>query len=98
MIQVGCFSIEADHPSLPGHFPGNPVVPGAVLLDHAFSLIFDNEPDRGTAGIPRVKFLTPVRAGQVVTVMADRKPDGRALRFRCLVNGETVAEGSLAPI
>ncbi len=29
------FTIAADHPALPGHFPGNPIVPGAVILDHA---------------------------------------------------------------
>ncbi len=31
----GAFSVPGDHPSLPGHFPGNPIVPGAVVLDLA---------------------------------------------------------------
>ncbi|MBC8844808.1 beta-hydroxyacyl-ACP dehydratase, partial [Escherichia coli] len=33
------FTIPADHPALPGHFPGHPVVPGVVLLDHAIHTI-----------------------------------------------------------
>ena len=34
---VGSFTIPADHPTLPGHFPGRPVVPGVVLLDEVMA-------------------------------------------------------------
>jgi len=33
------FTIPADHPSLPGHFPGNPVVPGVLVLDRVLDAV-----------------------------------------------------------
>ena len=33
------FETPADHPRLPGHFPGQPIVPGVVVLDHVLAAI-----------------------------------------------------------
>jgi len=53
--------IAADHPALPGHFPGQPLAPGAVLLSlvHQQAMIRLGFPAGGTVW-QRVKFLRPV--------------------------------------
>lgn len=57
--------IPADHPSLAGHFPGSPVVPGVVLLDHVLKAIRDHRSCR-LQSIASVKFLQPVLPEDVV--------------------------------
>jgi 3-hydroxymyristoyl/3-hydroxydecanoyl-(acyl carrier protein) dehydratase len=59
MSRQNSFVIGADHPSLPGHFPGEPIVPGAVLLDHAIAHI-ESSTRRRVAGIGAAKFYLPV--------------------------------------
>jgi 3-hydroxymyristoyl/3-hydroxydecanoyl-(acyl carrier protein) dehydratase len=48
-------SIASDHPALPGHFPGRPIVPGVLLLDqltrHVAAAL-----DRPVIGLLQVKF------------------------------------------
>ena len=50
--------IEAAHPATDGHFPGNPILPGAVLLTEILSAI-----GAETRAIRSAKFLAPVRPG-----------------------------------
>jgi 3-hydroxymyristoyl/3-hydroxydecanoyl-(acyl carrier protein) dehydratase len=62
-------TFPADHPAFPGHFPGDPMVPGALLLDEALAAVCAA---RGLAyeslRVGSAKFLRPVRPGQEVVV------------------------------
>lgn len=91
---AGAFTIAPDHPSLPGHFPGRPVVPGVVLLDRVLEAILPLHPGRRASGLPQVKFLRPVLPGQTVAVQSGAALDGR-VAFACCVDGVEVARGTV---
>ena len=83
---VEALQIDAAHPSLPGHFPGQPVVPGVVLLDRVAAFL------QRVAGVdlrrlPAVKFLSPLLPGQVAKLHV--AIIGARARFR-IVRDETV--------
>ena len=90
MRPAGSFTIPPQHPSLPGHFPGRPIVPGVTLLDEAAALILAAEPGRALAGFPAVRFTHPVRPGERVDVeYADEC-------FTCNIAGRTVLSGTVS--
>jgi 3-hydroxymyristoyl/3-hydroxydecanoyl-(acyl carrier protein) dehydratase len=97
----GTFTIAHDHPSLDGHFPGNPVVPGVVILDHAFAVIRDVLGCDAAAAVVRlrkVKFVSPLRPGEAVAVRFHRTGGGSdtAIAFDCLTAGRRpIATGTL---
>ena len=88
------FSIPFDHPSLPGHFPGRPVVPGVIILERVLEAIEATQGALGPLRMPQVKFTQPLLPGEI----ADIAITGTVPRWRFRVSrGETViASGEVA--
>lgn len=87
--------IPPEHPSLPGHFPDHPVVPGVVLLCEVIdSLQQLSEQSMKVTGLPIVKFSSPLKPGEALTIRMEQDGPGSAT-FRCHVGTRLVASGSL---
>jgi acyl-coenzyme A synthetase/AMP-(fatty) acid ligase len=90
------FTVPPDHPALAGHFPGRPIVPGVVLLDHALDAIgsalgrsFD------ACRIESAKFLSPAEPGEALDIAYETAANG-AIRFTIRAGERAVASGALA--
>ena len=88
------FSIPADHPSLPGHFPGRPIVPGVLLLERVLDAIEAvHGPLEAPLRLPQVKFAQPLLPGeQAEVVLTGEAP---RWRFRVLRADTLLASGEV---
>jgi 3-hydroxymyristoyl/3-hydroxydecanoyl-(acyl carrier protein) dehydratase len=85
-------SIGHDHPSLAGHFPGHPIVPGVVLLGEVIETLRRSSAALSVTGLPMVKFSSPLKPGEAVTIHVDQ--DEAALAsFSCRVGTRLIASG-----
>lgn len=89
-------AITADHPSLPGHFPDAPLVPGVLILDEVRAALCDWQKDYELAAIRTVKFLQPLKPGQRFTIcLSASNDDPSEVNFCCRIEGRIIAEGQL---
>ena len=87
---------QYDHPASQGHFPDNPIIPGAVLLSETAQAItagLDSAP--ALYQIRSAKFLHPVRPGDRVQIRYSHDARGE-IRFTCAVEGRPVMTGQMA--
>jgi len=88
------FTIAADHPALAGHFPGNPIVPGVLVLEHVQKALEARVGPVRLTGVPQAKFLSPLRPDETCVIVFTGVADGNA-RFDCRSGVRTIARGNL---
>ncbi len=93
------FTIAHDHPCLPGHFPGQPIVPGVVVLDHVLAAIESTHGALGPLRMPQVKFVQPLLPGEIASIVLERLADADDApprwRFRVLRGESILASGEV---
>jgi 3-hydroxyacyl-[acyl-carrier-protein] dehydratase len=95
----GKYTFRADHDFYKGHFPGNPVTPGVILLEAMcqvgvvalgiYLLALEKTPEETRQWTTmfsdaQVDFMKPVLPGETVTIKAE-KIFWRRMKLRCKV-------------
>lgn len=79
-----------DHPALPGHFPGQPLVPAVLMLEQVAQALHTWRGLR-LACVCEAKFVTPWRPGEAVDLTL--LPAGERVRFEFRRDGQLLARG-----
>lgn len=103
---VGIKNVTANEPFFQGHFPGNPIMPGVLIVEAMAQVggvaILSMSENRGKlavfAGIDKVRFRKQVVPGDVlrmeVEIINVKRNIGKG-RACATVDGQTVCEGEL---
>jgi 3-hydroxymyristoyl/3-hydroxydecanoyl-(acyl carrier protein) dehydratase len=85
--------IDAGHPALPGHFPGQPLVPGVVLLEQ-LALALRAWRGQRLACVLEAKFVAPLLPDELAMLHLTEADAARSrFRFEIRRDGSLLARG-----
>ena len=83
----------AGHPALPGHFPGQPLVPGVLLLEQV-ALALRAWRGQRLSRVIEAKFVAPLRPDESAQLaLSDVGADASRIGFRIERDGTLLARG-----
>ncbi len=90
-VQTLC--IGANHPALPGHFPGQPLVPGVILLEQV-ALALRAWRGQRLSQVFEAKFVAPLRPNETALLrLSETAANGTRIRFEIERDGILLARG-----
>lgn len=95
MNNVIQWTVPVDHPSFAGHFPGNPTLPGVVLLDvalHSIASAIGRSLD--VCEIKSVKFLSPTLPNDPLVIEHGQLESG-IIHFDIVCGPRKIATGRI---
>lgn len=94
MTNLGPRRVGHDHPAIAGHFPGDPLVPGVVILEEVYDALVAAVGPGRLVEVRSVKFLAPLRPDKAFEVTIEPGSDGR-YRFACIRDDCVLVQGQL---
>lgn len=87
------FTVPQQHPCFPAHFPGQPIVPGALLLQWIFTRVRNQYRGHTIATIRSMKFLESLHPGDPCRLELKCDAALQRLSIACYRHSELVCKG-----
>lgn len=87
------FTVLQQHPCFPAHFPGHPIVPGALLLQWIFAQARSQYRNHFIATIRSMKFLKSLHPGDHCRLELDIDLALQHLSIACYCHSDLVCKG-----